>query len=302
MEEQKDWDEKLDEHEFTFDSTPHNIPVSQPNIMRFKQKNSYSKMMPSFIVNSDFKRLWKKILIWVLILIAVLTVLLIYFIIYKLLQAIITGFGAIILMSLIHFILFRMIWRFFTFPGSYKIWLREVEHIFCFEATYRVIQHIEKIKTWIDILIKGELGRHQINDVVDTIRQYRNQSRIHNTDHKLILMLHDILQKTRISINNKTTNLWELQIEEIFDCDQSNTYNYEIKFEDYPRNHIAINLISLWDDIIKDLKSYRQSLNFCKHICALFKHKPFGRLDQMRNELEVRYDGMQTWATSFDGK
>ena len=33
-----------------------------------------------------------------------------------------------------------------------------------------------------------------------------------------------------------------------------------------------------------------------------YKYKPFGKIDQMRNELEIRYNGMQTWATSYDGK
>ena len=246
--------------------------------------------------------MWKRIWICLIVLGAIFIVLFIYFLIFKLLQAVLTWIGATIIMILIHFILFRTVWRFFTFPGSFKLWLREVEYIFWVETTFRVIQHIDNLRTWIDQLIRGELNKDQINEIINTIHQYRNQSRIHNTDHQLILKFHEILQKTRISINNKTTTLWDLHVEELFDCDQSNTYHYETKFEDYPRNHIAINLISLWGDIIKDLRVFRQPANCWKRLLALCRYKPFGRLDQMRNELEVRFDGMQTWATSYDGK
>lgn len=86
-----------------------------------------------------------------------------------------------------------------------------------------------------------------MNEVLETIHLYRNQSRIQNTDHAMILKLQDMLQKTKLSINGKTSSLWNLQVEEVFDSDQSNAYNshYEVKFEDYPRNHIAAELVNL---------------------------------------------------------
>ena len=301
-EDQKDIDEKLDDMELSIDSHPHNIPNDSLKIKRFKQNKSYSKMVSTFIVNPEVKRWWKRVFIWWCIIGLVLLILLIYFAIFELLKAWITWFGATIVLFLLHFILFRQFWMFSTYPGSYKIWLREVEYKFWKDTTYRVMQHIRKIRSIIETLSKEEIDLDEYNEALETMHRYRNQSRIHNTDHSLIINFHEKLQKTKISINHKTTTLWDLEGKEVFDWDQSNTNTYKIKFEDYPKNQISINLMNLWNEIIRSLEPYWMPQNIWSRIWAIFKYKPFGRLDQMRNELEVRFDGKQTWATSFDGK
>ena len=301
-EEQKDIDEKLDDMELSYDSHPHNIPSDSLKIKKFKQTSNYRKIVSTFTISPNAKRIWKRIGFWCIIAAAILIVLLIYFAIFELLKAAITGFGATIVLVVLHFMLFRLFCKFSTYPGSYKIWLREVEYKFWKDTTHRVVQHISKILSAIETLTKEEIDLDEFHDVLEVMQRYRNQSRIQNTDHALILTLHEKLQKTKVSINCKTTTLWDIEAEEIFDWDQSNQNCYKIKFEDYPKNQIAINLIKLCFDIINDLKPYWEVNSICKRLIAPFKYKPFGRLDQMRNELEVRFDGKQTWATSFDGK
>ena len=68
--------------------------------------------------------------------------------------------------------------------------------------------------------------------------------------------LNDILRKTKISVNGKQTMLLDLKIDFAYETDQSNTFEdeYEIKFEDHPRNNYAMGLLNHCREAIDDLR------------------------------------------------
>lgn len=191
---------------------------------------------------------------------------------------------------------------FSTFPGSHKIWLREVEFKFCIETSYHVLNHLEAVKSAIDLLMLGRVDHEALNECITSINRYKNLTWIQYTKHENITKLHEMLKKTKISINGKVSTLLDLNIEYAYETDQSNSYQnfYDINFEH--QTHVLQELIK---EVIKNLKSVIQ----CSGICGRLKcwyypstYKPFGTIEQMRSELETRYNGIQTWATSFDGK
>lgn len=120
---------------------------------------------------------------------------------------------------------------------------------------------VNEIAGAIETLLREDVDRHDINEVIETMHKYRNMATVRITDHIDILKLHELLQKTKITINRHTTTLWDLEADGLYESDQSHSFQSHcvVKFEDYPRNHVAIKLINLCNDICKDLKAFYES-------------------------------------------
>jgi hypothetical protein len=291
--------------EMSFDERPHVMVVPElQKIEKFKQEKKYKKLVASYISTPQAKMIWKKIAIVIVIIAALLLILSIYAIVFMLLRAVITSFGALLILGICHFLLFRLFCHFSTFPGSYRLWLREVEYKFWVQASYKMARLIKDISRWIENFLKENVTKTEISEFIEKIQLFKNTPRVKNTDHINILKISDLLQKTRITINNHTWSLWEIDMNEISESDQSSNLMpyYSIKFEDHPFNHVAKNLSNLCKEVSVDLYQYYKEVNCVQRFWVLFKYKPFGRIDQMRNELEIRYNGVQTWCTSYDGK
>lgn len=167
-----------------------------------------------------------------------------------------------------------------------------------------VSRKVDEMEEMIQLLInRDEIDKSELRDTIESIQNFKHLCRVRNTDYSNIHKLQELLQHTKLTINDHNTSLWDLDPESLYESDQSNRVDssFLIKFEDSPGNHQARNLILLCEEIRKDLSVYHSASGFQKFL-RMFRYKPFGRIDQMRNELEIRYNGIQTWCKSYDGK
>ena len=251
-EDNKDFDHQIEDMEMSIDDTKHNVPNESITIRKFKQTRNYSKMVQSYL-SSDILKLVCKISCIVLVIILVI---LIYVAIFEIIAAVCTWVGALIIMFLLHFFIFRIFCRFSTFPGAYKMWLREVEFKFCIETSYHILLHIESVKTSIELLTNEHVDRESMNEAINVMHRYNNLTWIQNTTHEKITKLHEMMKKTKISVNGNWITLLDLRIEYAYESDQSNAFQdvCHVKFEDHPRNNYAAGLLQLCAEVIGDLK------------------------------------------------
>jgi len=85
---------------------------------------------------------------------------------------------------------------------------------------------MKDIAVAIEGLMREDVDIHDVTEFVETIHKLKNTSRIRNTDHTNILKVQELLQKTKVKINNHTSTLWELEMEAISESDQSSTSEF----------------------------------------------------------------------------
>lgn len=255
-----------------------------------------------------------KVLITILI-ISILILLLLVFYIFYLISLIITIPLTVILFLVGLFLLFRLIVRLSVFPGSFWLWKRSIESHFCREMSIQLLQKVQDLRICIEILLdrsseceKTEFiersieatkyAKRMITTIIDTYQIEKERSTLTPYGLSLLNLLvefQDSLTKIKISTSaaDHSISLWDY----IDEANESKDW-VGIVSEEYPSNPSASSSL----DICIHLEA--RLIQSCGPVGLLSKIKRFlfdstlGTYDQMRIELESRYECEQLWISS----
>jgi pimeloyl-ACP methyl ester carboxylesterase len=230
---------------------------------------------------------------------------------YSFLANFITSPGAFFLF-LVSFVLFmKKVVQAVVFPGSFRLWRRNIESPFCREMSSQVSNRISDLKMAIEILLEGSLepdrtdflprsiaatthSKRLLEILLETFEELRSEGSLKGRQLKLCMLIEELkqaLQSTKLVLaNHAAISLWEWFDAKLDEADYAN-----VLFEDYPHNEQGLLAHSKCVQLEAFLfESYGAATTYHRVKRWLFDNT-LGNIDQMRVELKNRFKTDTFW-------
>jgi pimeloyl-ACP methyl ester carboxylesterase len=233
---------------------------------------------------------------------------------YSLLADYISSPGALCLFVVCFVVFMNRIVQLVVFPGSSKLWRRNIEAHFCRELSARLARRVVDLRRGIEFLYSEDrdrqdftshslkviqLTRNSFEGLIQTFEELKADGLLRGRQLKLyghMTELRQTLQDTKLTLKTSTLTVWDW-----FALDPQETDYKAYQCEDLSSNERGLLAHTRCQQLEAFLsESYSQSSCLTRARRWLFDNT-LGNIDQMRIELKKQYKTEGFWVTADDG-
>jgi hypothetical protein len=203
--------------------------------------------------------------------------------------------------------------RLLAFPGSFSLWLRNIESQLCKEMSARLAQRIAGLRLFTETLLQetdrdeslsrsmalAAQSKRLLEVLGGTCEELRKEGTLKKRQLQLYTHLTDLrqaLQAAKLTLpSHSCVTLWEWLGTDQEDC-------LYAKFEDCPGNELGLKVLTLCLELEAFLFASWGPTNWINRVRRWLFDNTLGNIDQMRVELKNRFKGERFWVTTGDGK
>lgn len=252
----------------------------------------------------------------VLLVLLLLSVAAFYF--YAFLSRFISVPGAIGLFTVSLILFMKTVIQLAVFPGSFRLWRRNLESHFCREMSAQLSNRIADLRMAVEILLEGSLERERtdflarsvvatshskrlLEQLLETFEQLKGEGSLRGRQlqlYELLLEFKQALLATRLTLASQSEiSLWDWLDAELDESDYSN-----VIFSDYPHNEFGLKAHLICERLELFLLESFGPVSCFKRVKRWLYDNTLGNIDQMRIELKRKFKTEGFWVPAEDGK
>ena len=238
------------------------------------------------------------------------------FFVFRFIAKLITVPGSIILFVYCFVVLIRMIIRYSVFPGSSWLWKRSIEFHFCKEMSTQLLQRVQDIRLSLEVLLDSVsdeekedflpracdsviYAKRMVQTIIETFYIQKEEGTLTTYQESLLELLLGLtraLENTKVHQDSpEAVPLWEW-----FETVQSEADWVDLVFEDFPENSSAMLSLEVCVQIEERVLQSCGEVDIRTKVARWMRDTTLGTIDQMRLELEYRFNAEQVWITADD--